>query len=242
MSAEVKRGSGISDLGPAGVNDIPYFGGISDDGNIDEKSDKDRSPTDSETAIDQLDKEGHVGDDYVIRSGVDASKHLLSLRDDEDPVLTFRSALLGTAFACFQAAMNQIYNVSSSHVTRAGLTVSSNPRTHRSPVLLWSCSSFSSVKPGLSFYLEETGSQLDGELATRTSQDFHFTSRLSSSSIPILSVSKSTPSHPLPPLVLLKDLSALLRSPFSDYFMKVIRSMRLRSFSVSCRSRCSATV
>jgi hypothetical protein len=113
MSAEIKQeGSGISALGPAAVQDIPYIGGISDDIAIDEKSDKDRSPSDSETAIDKLDTEGHVGDDFVIRSGADASKHLLSLRDDEDPVLTFRSALLGTAFACFQAAMNQIYNVS----------------------------------------------------------------------------------------------------------------------------------
>jgi hypothetical protein len=114
MSAELKqKGPGISDLGPAGVEDIPYIGGISDDGVIEEKSISDRTPTDSETAIDQLDKEGHVGDDFIIRTGADASKHLLSLRDDGDPVLTFRSALLGTAFACFQAAMNQIYNVSS---------------------------------------------------------------------------------------------------------------------------------
>jgi len=113
MSAELKQeGSGISALGPVTAHDIPYIGGISDGGDIDEKSDKDWSPTDSETAIDQLDKEGHVGDDFVIRTGADASKHLLSLRDDEDPVLTFRSAILGTAFACFQAAMNQIYNVS----------------------------------------------------------------------------------------------------------------------------------
>jgi hypothetical protein len=113
MSAELKQdGSGISPLGPVTAHDIPYIGGISDDINTDEKSDKDRSPTDSEIAIDQLDKQGHVGDDFVIRTGADASKHLLSLRDDEDPVLTFRSAVLGTAFACFQAAMNQIYNVS----------------------------------------------------------------------------------------------------------------------------------
>jgi len=113
MSAELKQeGSGISALGPAIAHEIPYIGGISDDINIDEKSDRDRSPTDSEIAIDQLDKEGHAGDDFVIRTGADASKHLLSLRDDEDPVLTFRSAILGTAFACFQAAMNQIYNVS----------------------------------------------------------------------------------------------------------------------------------
>lgn len=113
MSAESKQvGSDISALGPATLQDVPYIGGISDDIAIDSKSEKDRSPSDSETAIDQLDKEGHVGDDFVIRSGADASKHLLSLRDDEDPVLTFRSVLLGTAFACFQAAMNQIYNVS----------------------------------------------------------------------------------------------------------------------------------
>lgn len=113
MSAELKQeGPGISALGPASAHDIPYIGDISDGGNVDEKSDKDRSPFDSETAIDQLDKEGHVGDDFVIRTGADASQHLLSLRDDEDPVLTFRSAILGTAFACFQAAMNQIYNVS----------------------------------------------------------------------------------------------------------------------------------
>lgn len=59
-----------------------------------------------------LDDKGYSDDDVVIRSGADASKHLLSLRDDGDPVLTFRSAVLGTAFACFQAAMNQIYNVS----------------------------------------------------------------------------------------------------------------------------------
>jgi hypothetical protein len=118
MSAELKQeGSGISALGPATAHDIPYIGGISDNGDIDEKSDKDRSPSDSETAIDQLDKEGHVGDDFVIRTGADASKHLLSLRDDEDPVLTFRSAILGTAFACFQAAMNQIYNVSPASLT-----------------------------------------------------------------------------------------------------------------------------
>lgn len=113
MSAEFKQaGSGISALAPATAHEIPYIGGISDDINTDEKSDRDRSPTASEIAINQLDKEGHVEDDFVIRTGADASKHLLSLRDDEDPVLTFRSAILGTAFACFQAAMNQIYNVS----------------------------------------------------------------------------------------------------------------------------------
>jgi hypothetical protein len=63
-----------------------------------------------------LDDKGCSEDDVVIRSGADASKYLLSLRDDGDPVLTFRSAVLGTAFACFQAAMNQIYNVSTTPI------------------------------------------------------------------------------------------------------------------------------
>lgn len=64
-----------------------------------------------EVVANRLDKDGTAGDDVIIRSGRDASEHLLSLRDDGDPILTFRSILLGTAFACFQASMNQIYNV-----------------------------------------------------------------------------------------------------------------------------------
>jgi hypothetical protein len=114
MSAELKH-KGTSDVidDAFGIQAVPYAGTTQEEIPSDEKSDKDRSPTDSETAIDKLDKEGYVEDDFVIRSGADASKHLLSLRDDGDPVLTFRSFLLGTAFACFQAAMNQIYNVSS---------------------------------------------------------------------------------------------------------------------------------
>jgi hypothetical protein len=113
MSAEPKVAIAVESAHPAAaLGTIPYLGSSTGVDDLDDKADKDRSPSDSETAIDRLDKDGHVGDDFVIRTGADASKHLLSLRDDEDPVLTLRSALLGTAFACFQAAMNQIYNVS----------------------------------------------------------------------------------------------------------------------------------
>jgi len=165
MSAEVKHdGLDTSALGPAAVHNVPYIGGGLDDITVDEKNDKDRSPSDSETAIDQLDKEGHVGDDFVIRSGADASRHLLSLRDDEDPVFTFRSALLGTAFACFQAAMNQIYNVSATQMRcLPELMSSSNRLTRQYRVLSWCCSSTLLVKPGRSCYPEATKSPLDGD-------------------------------------------------------------------------------
>ncbi|KAJ5443510.1 uncharacterized protein N7458_007382 [Penicillium daleae] len=50
--------------------------------------------------------------DVVIRTGADAAEHLLPLRDDFDPAVTFRSILLATVVSGFQAVMNQIYSVS----------------------------------------------------------------------------------------------------------------------------------
>lgn len=47
----------------------------------------------------------------IIVTGADAALHLLPLRDDFDRVLTFRSILLASGLACFQAVMNQIYQV-----------------------------------------------------------------------------------------------------------------------------------
>lgn len=78
------------------------------------KEEYDRESEPSSDPIDRLGK-GDTNDsqeEIIIRSGADASKYLLSLRDDDDPILTLRSVILGSAFACFQAAMNQIYNVS----------------------------------------------------------------------------------------------------------------------------------
>jgi hypothetical protein len=49
--------------------------------------------------------------DTIIITGADAAAHLLPLRDDFDSVLTFRSILLASGLACFQAVMNQIYQV-----------------------------------------------------------------------------------------------------------------------------------
>lgn len=50
--------------------------------------------------------------DVVIVTGADAAAHLIPLRDDFETVLTFRSIILASGLACFQAVMNQIYQVS----------------------------------------------------------------------------------------------------------------------------------
>ncbi|KAJ4419938.1 hypothetical protein N0V82_004652 [Gnomoniopsis sp. IMI 355080] len=47
--------------------------------------------------------------DAIIITGKDASEHLLSLGDDHDPALTFRSIVLATVLSCFSAVMAQIY-------------------------------------------------------------------------------------------------------------------------------------
>lgn len=52
-----------------------------------------------------------VEGEVIIRTGADAAVHLLPLRDDGDPSLTFRGILLATALTGFQATMNQIYQV-----------------------------------------------------------------------------------------------------------------------------------
>jgi hypothetical protein len=57
------------------------------------------------------DNDGDSGNAIII-TGADAAIHLLPLRDDFDPVLTFRSIVLASGLACFQAVMNQIYQVS----------------------------------------------------------------------------------------------------------------------------------
>lgn len=51
-------------------------------------------------------------EDVIIITGEDAATHLLPLRDDFEPALTFRSIFLATALSGFQATMYQIYQVS----------------------------------------------------------------------------------------------------------------------------------
>ncbi|PYH90969.1 OPT oligopeptide transporter [Aspergillus ellipticus CBS 707.79] len=56
----------------------------------------------------------------IILTGQDAANYLLPLRDDFDSALTFRSIVLASGLACFQAVMNQIYNFKPTAVTIQG--------------------------------------------------------------------------------------------------------------------------
>lgn len=66
-------------------------------------------PTPDNTS-DNLDKTEDL--DHIIVTGADAALHLLPLRDDGDPSLTFRGIILASCLSAFQAVMYQIYMVS----------------------------------------------------------------------------------------------------------------------------------
>lgn len=59
-------------------------------------------------------------DNAIIITGADAALHLLPLRDDGDPALTFRSLFLSTGLAAFQAVMNQIYQFKPTQIAIQG--------------------------------------------------------------------------------------------------------------------------
>jgi hypothetical protein len=50
----------------------------------------------------------NVNGEPVITSGIDVSKYLVDLRDDEDPPFTFRSVVLGTVIGGLGAALHQV--------------------------------------------------------------------------------------------------------------------------------------
>ena len=65
-------------------------------------------------AADQDDEEDLKDDsseNVIIITGADAAAHLLPLRDDREPALTFRSLVMATILSGFQAVLNQIYSV-----------------------------------------------------------------------------------------------------------------------------------
>ncbi|KAJ5121340.1 uncharacterized protein N7515_009301 [Penicillium bovifimosum] len=64
--------------------------------------------------------EGDENPGAIIVTGADAAIHLLPLRDDFENVLTFRSIVLASALACFQAVMNQIYQFKPTLITIQG--------------------------------------------------------------------------------------------------------------------------
>ncbi|GKZ36028.1 hypothetical protein AbraIFM66950_006901 [Aspergillus brasiliensis] len=65
-------------------------------------------------------EEDRESEDAIIVTGADAALHLLPLRDDFDSALTFRSIILASGLACFQAVMNQIYMFKPTAVTIQG--------------------------------------------------------------------------------------------------------------------------
>ncbi|KAK4140253.1 OPT oligopeptide transporter [Dichotomopilus funicola] len=59
-------------------------------------------------------------DDVIIITGQDAAQHLLPLRDDGEPALTFRGVVLATILSAFQAVMYQIYTYKPTMITIQG--------------------------------------------------------------------------------------------------------------------------
>lgn len=69
-------------------------------------SDLDKSSSALEDTVDE--NAQYVNGEPVITSGRDVSRYLVDLRDDEDPPLTFRSAVLGTVIGGLGAALFQV--------------------------------------------------------------------------------------------------------------------------------------
>ncbi|KAL2267393.1 hypothetical protein VTJ83DRAFT_4670 [Remersonia thermophila] len=59
-------------------------------------------------------------EEVIIITGADAAAHLLPMRDDHEPALSFRSIVLATALSCFQAVMYQIYTFKPTMITIGG--------------------------------------------------------------------------------------------------------------------------
>ncbi|ORY66985.1 OPT oligopeptide transporter protein-domain-containing protein [Pseudomassariella vexata] len=66
------------------------------------------------------DSDNEDSEGTIIRTGADAANHLLPMRDDCEPALTFRSLLLATCLAAFQAVMRQIYSFKPTQITISG--------------------------------------------------------------------------------------------------------------------------
>ncbi|KAK3313104.1 OPT oligopeptide transporter [Apodospora peruviana] len=66
--------------------------------------------------------DGHDSDSdgVIIITGADAAAHLLPMRDDFQPTLTFRSLFLATILSGFQAVMSQIYTFKPTQITVSG--------------------------------------------------------------------------------------------------------------------------
>ncbi|OOQ84620.1 oligopeptide transporter [Penicillium brasilianum] len=90
---------------------------------IDEKTTAAISTSEDKSDITKDEINGETDRDsaeVVIVTGADAAQHLLPLRDDFEPTVTFRSILLASLLACFQGVMNQIYMFKPTAITIQG--------------------------------------------------------------------------------------------------------------------------
>ncbi|RFU25709.1 hypothetical protein B7463_g10629, partial [Scytalidium lignicola] len=72
------------------------------------------------TLYDSEQEKDDGSEDVIIVTGADAAAHLLPLRDDGEPALTFRSIFLASGLSAFQAIMYQIYNFKPTFITIQG--------------------------------------------------------------------------------------------------------------------------
>ncbi len=96
------------------------------------------TPVSAADDTDSQDKE-EANEDVIIITGEDAALHLLPMRDDFQPALTFRSLFLASGLSAFQAVMSQIYQVSEHRSCTARcccyVHTSSPPRMLRCPLV-----------------------------------------------------------------------------------------------------------
>ncbi|PLN84639.1 OPT peptide transporter Mtd1 [Aspergillus taichungensis] len=89
----------------------------SDNAEIDTKKEAQVVPQEVDGAyeLDGEDRSSPEGDTHyvkghpVIRNGADVSKYIVSVRDDGDPALTFRSIVLGSAFTALSSVITMLY-------------------------------------------------------------------------------------------------------------------------------------
>lgn len=115
MANSVTRTAGDGVASDGGIFEVP-----TQNASVDEKNSfEQKTDIDILAAPVSESDEAHVKDIHntleheapVIVTGADAALHLLPLRDDGDPALTFRSLFLATILSAFQAVMSQIYMV-----------------------------------------------------------------------------------------------------------------------------------
>ncbi|CAJ0543348.1 Ff.00g005330.m01.CDS01 [Fusarium sp. VM40] len=120
--------TGVEPKGPHGPDDVLETSvfPVSSPDNIDEKKSQDlpKDALDSKvhdvSGHSQSDDSDQDSRDAIIITGADASRHLLPMRDDHDSALTFRSIVLSSGLACFQAVMYQIYTFKPTMITIQG--------------------------------------------------------------------------------------------------------------------------